>query len=212
MLPKAVIFDWDNTLIDVQLSLDFALMRTMDSMGCVTGNEKVISNRALYLSREQFLKDKFEKKWEKANIFYDRYIKCAPLQNVSLLKNAKKVLQFTLDNKIPAVVVSNKFGSSLRREVKQLNLLKYFSSVIGSGDTAEDKPSVMPAIAALDQISMKPNKNIWFIGDTIVDMKCAENLGVTGVLYGSTALETYSSNFYAKDHSRVLNLFHNNLN
>ena len=209
MLPCGIIFDWDNTLVDVQSSLDFALIHTMNEIGSKTLETR--SNRNLYFSREKFLQDKFKNNWREVSEIYNKYMKQAPIGEVELFENAKKVLQFTFDNQIPTVIVSNKFGVSLRTEVDQLSLSKYFLSVVGSGDTNEEKPSMIPAKAALKEASIEPSKEVWFIGDGMNDMECARKLGLTRILYGMCNTNDIITDFRVRDHYELLDLFQSRL-
>ncbi|MBQ4874850.1 MAG: HAD family hydrolase [Rickettsiaceae bacterium H1] len=204
MLPEAIIFDWDNTLVDVQSSLDFALEQTMIEMKYDA--KQVKNDRKSYTSRNKFLQGKFKNGWKKANEIYDKYIKLSPVGGVSLFKHAKEVLDFAVDNQILMVIVSNKFGTDLRSEIAQLKLSDYFVSIIGSGDTNEDKPSAIPAQKALAEVRLKLSKKIWFVGDSISDMECARKLGVLRVFYGESNIDDIITDLHVQNHYNLLTL------
>ncbi len=205
MLPQAIIFDWDNTLVNTQFVLDFALKKTLAKMGfSIEENKKIINSRQHYSSRDQFLKTEFKYRWQEAKLIYERNIRNSPSGGICLFANVKAVLQFIFKKNIPTVVVSNKFGHDLRAEVKKLQLEKYFISVIGSGDSENDKPSVLPAMMALKEASIELHRNIFFIGDNATDMECARRLGVQKILYGKNRTDGIIADYYVEDHAFLL--------
>jgi phosphoglycolate phosphatase len=60
-----------------------------------------------------------------------------------------------------------------------------FGSVIGAGDAPLDKPSCEPVRLALAPSGVPAGDEVWFVGDTAVDMECAGNSGCVGVFLGS---------------------------
>ncbi len=204
MLPEAIIFDWDNTLVDVQPALDFAFRNTCKDMGVKVTKKQ--SNRFSYSCRHEFLQDNFHDNWKEANKIYSQYIEKSAVGDVKLFKYAQEVLQFTFDNKITTVVVSNKFGTNLRTEINQFDLSKYFSSIIGSGDTEQDKPAALPAQTALMESGVRVDQGIWFIGDNANDMECARRIGATRILYGSINNYDIITEFQVQNHQQLLSL------
>jgi phosphoglycolate phosphatase len=70
----------------------------------------------------------------------------------------------------------------LRREVTRLGWSEYFGSLVGAGDAPADKPACEPVHLALAASGVPPGPNVWFVGDTAVDIECARNSGCVGVL------------------------------
>jgi phosphoglycolate phosphatase len=87
----------------------------------------------------------------------------------------------------PRGVVSNKAGDYLRAEVVHLGWSAHFTAVIGAGDAVADKPSPEPIFMALDKMGFSPSQDIWYLGDTALDMQAARAAGVTAVLVGDAA-------------------------
>jgi phosphoglycolate phosphatase-like HAD superfamily hydrolase len=69
----------------------------------------------------------------------------------------------------------------------------------------EDKPAATPAKFALADAGINDYSNVWLIGDSLVDLKTAENLGCKGVLFGQ-ALITDKTPIYLsiKNHKELL--------
>jgi phosphoglycolate phosphatase len=69
-------------------------------------------------------------------------------------------------------------------EVEHLGWSAHFRRVIGAGDAIADKPHPAPVAKALEGSGIPPEK-AWFVGDTALDMKCAQSAGAVPVLLGS---------------------------
>ena len=104
-----------------------------------------------------------------------------------MLPHAHATILWLHSQNIPTAVVSNKNGDRLRKEIKTLDLSHIFYCAIGSGDTSEDKPSSKPLLHALEQKNLKASSDIWFVGDSIVDILCAHHAGCTPVSVGMQA-------------------------
>jgi phosphoglycolate phosphatase len=53
---------------------------------------------------------------------------------------------------------------------------------MGAGDAQADKPSDLPVRMALEVIGVPADANVWFVGDAPVDMECAANAGIRGLV------------------------------
>ena len=89
--------------------------------------------------------------------------------------------------RLPMGVVSNKQGPLLRAEALHLGWDRHFGPLIGAGDAAADKPSPAPILMALDALGLSPAPDIWYIGDTALDMQAARAAGLRAVLMGDAA-------------------------
>ncbi len=81
-------------------------------------------------------------------------------------------------------VVSNKTGAVLRNEAAHLGWSPLFGSIVGAGDAHTDKPHCAPVELALQPSGITPGSDVWFVGDTAVDMECALAAGCVPVLLG----------------------------
>jgi phosphoglycolate phosphatase len=81
-------------------------------------------------------------------------------------------------------VVSNKKGVNLRKEVQHIGWGKYFDKVVGADDTPRDKPFPDPVIAALEGSGIAAGPDVWFIGDSAIDMQTAHATGCVPMWYG----------------------------
>lgn len=180
--PKAIIFDWDNTLVNTWPAITVALNKARATYGLETwGMEeaRVKSARALRVSFPEWFGDD----WEAAReIFYDCY-NAEHVGRLVAMDGAESLLKFTCEKNIPALIVSTKKNILLNEEVDHMGWRHFFKSIIGSMDAPFDKPNRAPVDMALDQAGLAiDNKNIWFLGDTHADVECALRSGCRTVL------------------------------
>lgn len=181
--PKAVIFDWDNTLVDTWPIIHIALDTTLEKMGREKWGLEKVKNTVHKSLRESF-PEIFGNEWEKAGEIYKTNYRSINLDKLRLLSKSLELVSFLEDEAITQFVVSNKMGPTLRMEVAKAGLEKKFFATVGSFDAASDKPSKDPVDLALLGSDLDPKKDeIWFIGDTIADIECAYNSGCRPILY-----------------------------
>jgi phosphoglycolate phosphatase len=61
---------------------------------------------------------------------------------------------------------------------------RYFGRLIGAQDAPVDKPDRAPVDLALAPSGLAAAPEVWFVGDTAMDMRCAHAAGCTAVLVG----------------------------
>lgn len=188
MKPKAILFDWDNTLADTWPTIHEALRQTFVEMGhepWTLEETKVRVHRSL---RDSF-PDIFGDRWQEAGDRYMDNFKRIHLENLTPLEGAEEVLQELLGTDIYVALVSNKTGVNLRLEVDHIGWNRYFKKVIGAKDAEEDKPSPKPVLMALEGSGIELGNDVWFIGDSITDMECAHNCKCVPIFYGDQDLK-----------------------
>jgi phosphoglycolate phosphatase len=180
-LPKAVLFDWDNTLVDTWPVIHDAMNTTLSAMGHTVWTMDETRARVRRALREAF-PDLFGERWEEArDIFYDRF-RAIHLERLEVCLGAEDLLNRLVEKGVYLGVVSNKSGEHLRREAEYLGWSRYFSRLIGATDAAKDKPATEPVLMALDGSGLDLGDEIWFVGDTKIDMECAHRTACIPVL------------------------------
>ena len=86
-------------------------------------------------------------------------------------------------------VVSNKNGDILRKEVAHLGWEAHFGALVGAGDAARDKPACEPLEMALAPSGVACGTEVWYVGDTGIDMECACAALCVPVLLRATPFE-----------------------
>ena len=209
--PSAILFDWDNTLVDTWPLIHQALHATQTKWGHVPWSLQEVKQKVGKSMRDSF-PEMFGESWEDAGDFYLTTYRSFTAEQLKLLHGAMDLLEYLSTTTIPVGLVSNKMGESLRREVKHLGLEKYFHTQIGAGDAKRDKPHKDPAELALKHLQIPMNQQVWFVGDTTTDLGCAHAGGMSGVLYGDVATDadnTYQGHNFAhntKNHAELIEL------
>ncbi len=180
--PSALLFDWDNTLIDSWGAIHHALAVTFRAMGRTPWNYEETVQRVRASARDSFPVLFGAQAEEAMEVFY-RTFEADHLEKLRALDGAESMLrEFAADSSLYLAVVSNKRGNILRREVTHLGWNELFSRLVGANDAARDKPAAEAVIMALEGSGLRPGPAIWFVGDTDIDMQCAVNSGCIPVL------------------------------
>lgn len=180
--PRALVFDWDNTLIDSWRTIHHALAVTFNAMGQKPWTLDEARSRVRQSARDAFPALFGDRAEEAAAIFYKTY-ESDHLVALRPIAGAPRMLDVLREGEgLPLAVVSNKAGYLLRREVAHLGWDHYFSGVVGATDAARDKPAREPVEMALNGSGIAPGPQVWFVGDTDIDMHCAAAAACTGVL------------------------------
>jgi phosphoglycolate phosphatase len=182
--PRAILFDWDNTLVDTWLTIHEALNHVMAAMDKPLWSLAETRARVRLSLRESFPLH-FGDRWEEARgIYLDRF-RAIHLERLMPLPGCAEMVAALTAQRIFLGVVSNKTGALLRLEAERLGWSDYFGRLIGAGDATADKPDPAPVRLALEPSGVEPGGDVWFVGDTGVDIECAANAGCVSVLLGN---------------------------
>jgi len=179
--PRAIVFDWDNTLVETWPVIHAALHETFVTMDVEPWTFVQTKARVRHSMRETFPK-LFRSRWKIArDVFYEAYEK-VHLDNLEPCEGASELLEMLNRFDVPLCVVSNKTGRYLRLEASYLGWSGYFCRLIGAGDAARDKPAPEPIALALKGSGVAPCSNVWMVGDSGVDMEIAYATGLKPVV------------------------------
>jgi phosphoglycolate phosphatase len=173
-LPNAVLFDWDNTLVDTTHDTLRALNAVCSAFNCNTITLDEFHKKPSLTIRSFLASIVSPSDMGAAETIFFQHTTHFELK---LMPQAHTLVTWLHRQNIPTAIVSNKGGDRLRKEIKHLDLSHVFYCAIGSGDTPEDKPSTRPLLHALDHKNLSASRDIWFVGDSVVDMKCAHFAG-----------------------------------
>lgn len=179
--PRAIVFDWDNTLIDSWPAILDAQNHVFAHFGMPLWTMDEARRRVRGSMRDTF-PAMFGDRWQEAgDVFYARYTD-RHLETLTPLPGAETLLETLADAGFLLAVVSNKKGDYLRKEAAYIGWDHYFHRIVGAFDAAQDKPAPEPVAMALDGCGVAPGADAWFVGDADVDLECARNAGCVGVL------------------------------
>jgi len=185
--PRAILFDWDNTLVSSWEIIRDAMNVTLTRFGLEPWTMDDITTRVRKSMRDSF-PELFGDRWEEArDVFYERFREIH-VERLTLMPGAEDLIRTAAAySDIRLGVVSNKMGDHLRAEIAHLGWDAHFHGIVGATDAVADKPSIKPVEMALAGSGITPGPDVWFVGDADIDMECAHNAGATGILIREAA-------------------------
>jgi len=182
--PRALVFDWDNTLVDGWPAVLAGLNAAFAAFAMAPWDHARMLREVRRSLRETF-PEMFGADWERARDIFTAEVRAVNLSVLRPLDGSPALLDAAA--RWPIAVVSNKQGPILRREAEHLGWTRRFRALLGAGDCAADKPDPAPMRAALASVGAASGPDVWYIGDTHLDMEAARRAGVSAVLLGDAA-------------------------
>lgn len=207
-VPKAILFDWDNTLVNTWELVFDSINYVREHLGLSLLTLEEFWNKPHHSMRDA-ASDLFgERHIEGEKLFYEAVEKLH-LKDITKLDGTDALLDCLSDMGIYLGVVSNKTGHLLRKEADHLDWTRYFRKIVGARDTEKDKPSHIPVLAALETSFIAPSHDVWFVGDSIVDVQCARASGCIPVVVGDGEAARQDDIILAKDCQGLANIIKN---
>jgi len=189
--PAAILYDWDQTLVDSFATISASLNETFVHFGLPEWTLAETRQRARKSIRDSFPELFGARAAEAADRFRAAF-EARHLLNLSALPGAGDLVARVAKGGIGQAVVSNKTGRFLRKEAEHLGWAQHFAILVGAGDAAADKPDPAVIEMALEPLGLEPSPDIWFVGDTAIDMECALRSGCLPILIGDGHGDDYS--------------------
>ena len=181
--PRALLFDWDNTLVDTWPCIGKATNITLEAMGQAPWTPEEIRQRVAGSLRDTFPRI-YGDRWEEARDIYYKAFGDVHLEMLATLDGAEGVLTLARDAGLYLAIVSNKTGHYLRAEAEHLKWTRFFGRLVGAQDAPRDKPDPAPALLALSTGNIAAGADVWFIGDAPIDVACGRAVGCTTIMMG----------------------------
>ena len=183
--PNAILFDWDNTLIDSWHTIHDAQNHTMQAFGLEAWTLEQTRERVRGSMRDSY-PEMFGERWQEAGeVFYARFSE-RHLDTLTPLPGAFELLERLAAMEIYMGVVSNKKGDYVRKEAEHLGWSSFFGRIIGAFDASRDKPAKEPVDMALTGSGIEAGNTVWFAGDADIDLHCAINANCVPILLRET--------------------------
>jgi phosphoglycolate phosphatase len=186
--PRAIIFDWDNTLVDSWVCIQESYNMTFRHFGMPEWDMAATRLNVAASLRDSF-PQMFGERWLEAKDVFSKGFEAIHLAHLRPLPGAEDLLRWLKAEGIYLGVVSNKRGSFLRKEAAVLGWTRLFGALVGANDAEADKPSPAPVHMVLEGSGISPQAGVWFAGDSHIDLHCAVASGCVPVLMRPEAPE-----------------------
>ena len=169
----AIVWDWDNTLLNSRRAAELALNDLATQKGLPPPTEADIINVLGSRRGEYWLKNYPMDVWDALHQYLDIYQKYAKTE-VSLFPETEAVLSIVRDHRVPQLIASNKDQYIIDEEIRRFHLDGYFEKIVGGKGMEVAKPTKAFANLVLGK---KWPKRILMIGDGESDMDFAKTMG-----------------------------------
>lgn len=187
---KAVVFDFDYTLVDSSEAVIECISYAMKEMGLPAKSAKTICKTIGLSIEETFIALAGQEGKERIQDFKCHFRDKADEVMVELsdfYDYVPGVIKFLKKNNFKMAIVSNKLRCRIQTILQKGNLQDFFDVIIGSEDVECHKPHPGSLLKAVEGLGISPDKCM-YVGDSMVDAKTAEAAGIefTAVLSGET--------------------------
>ncbi|MBK5254019.1 MAG: HAD family hydrolase [Peptostreptococcaceae bacterium] len=181
MSKKAVIFDFDGTIMDTNDLILNSWQHTFNHYeGKKRGKEEIYSTfgETLDYSMKNLLPNV---ETNEAIEKYREYQIAHSEEEIKLFDGIVELLEELKSRGLVLSIVTSRLRNTTMKYLKSFNLLDYFDVIVTCDDTNVHKPKPEPALIALKQLDVKKEETI-MVGDTRFDIGCANNAGIDSVL------------------------------
>jgi len=183
--PRAIVWDWDNTLADGWPAIRAGLNAAFRDAGLPEWTLEEVRARVRHSLRESF-PPLFGDRWERARDVFYTAVQATHLEVLEAMPDRAALLRRAAAI-APMAVLSNKAGPLLRAEVAHLGWAPLFRALVGAGDAPADKPDPIPMRIACAACGVPAGPEVWYVGDNRLDMDAARRAGCFPVLLGDAA-------------------------
>jgi phosphoglycolate phosphatase len=174
---RAVVFDWDGTLVDSAERTYRCYVRVFSAYGI--GYDHAAFERTYspdwYRTYEEIGLPRDH--WPEADA---RWISCYEAEPSGLVPGARETMERLAGAGLAQGLVSSGDGTRVRREVQALGLERFFGAMVCGGETAHRKPDPEPLLVALGRLGVAPTETA-YVGDSPEDVAMAKAAGAFAV-------------------------------
>ena len=177
VIPKAVLWDLDGTLVDQTASIIDCYTEVICSLGYSRPDPNQIrrslggpmaSTMKLFVAADQL---------EHSCKLFRKHFPKMMLNNLIVLPGAEELIQWLAKHDIPQAILTNKHGETARKLSAHLGFSKNISLCIGNDDTAWSKPQPELTHYVLQKLKCTTDAVI-IIGDSPTDIETAKLAGI----------------------------------
>lgn len=178
-----ILFDFDGTIMDTNDVIIQSWQHTYRTFRGVEGSEEEIL-ATFGETLDYTMKNLFpEVALEEALQVYRGYQRENFLSSIKMVPGMKEVLDELAERGYLMAMVTSRLRFTTEQALEEYDLGKYFRHVVTADDVTRPKPDPQCVEMVLEALGSTADRAI-MTGDTIHDILCARNGGVTSVLVG----------------------------
>ena len=181
-MKKAVIWDLDGTLFDSYDVIVESIRLTFLEHGIVCDKEE-IHRHAICFSISSLFSEYAQRYHIDVQLLNRRYseISSGKYKDIKIMKHGREVLQSLMARGTENYVFTHR-GKTTIPVLEHLGMTPFFREVITSQHGFARKPDPEGLRYLMDKFKLEP-MHTYYVGDRILDMECARNAGIAGVLF-----------------------------
>ncbi len=173
---RAVLFDWDGTLLDSYHADTQAYLKMFRALGIHWGLEELARHYSPDWYRVYRAAGLPRARWDEAGRLWNHYYR---QQKPALLPGARRVLR-ELARRFMLALATSGDRSRVSREFRRFGLTEMFAARVYSQDSHLRKPHPAPLELALRRLRLAPEACV-YIGDAPEDIEMARRAGVRAI-------------------------------
>ena len=181
-MKKAVIWDLDGTLLDSYAVIVDSIYFTFLEFGIAMTKEEIHQHTIRFSTKSLFRKMS-EEYGLCAQEIQTRYgqISGTKYKEIRKMAQATEVLE-ALDTQGVENYVFTHRGKTTLPVLDHLKMTSFFRQILTSQSGFARKPDPEAIQYLIQKYALDPGKT-WYVGDRAIDMECAKNAGISGILY-----------------------------
>lgn len=174
---RAVIFDWDGTLVDTAEASYRCYVRMFESYSLPFDRETYASTYSPNWYHTFRCLGLPEDRWAEAD---ERWLEYFAEERIELIDGASELIEGLTARGVTAAVVTSGSRGRVIREIEAYGLAPHFAQCVFGSDVANKKPHPEALLLCLARLGVEPEHAV-YVGDSAEDVTMARAAGVYSV-------------------------------
>lgn len=181
-MKKAVIWDLDGTLFDSYDVIVESIYQTFSEYSISCSKEE-IHRHAICFSISSLFAEYAQRENMDVRLLNQRYsqISSGKCMDIKIMKHGREVLQGLKNQGVENYVFTHR-GKTTIPVMDHLGLIPFFREIVTSQNGFSRKPDPEGLNYLMEKYDLDP-ASTYYVGDRKLDMDCAKNAGIPGILY-----------------------------